>query len=192
MAAIGRAVWGMDAAVLYGSIAQISSAEQVTILDAPCGGGVALRALEPRQDVRYIAADMSPKMIGRARRRARKRSLGQVEFVVADMTRLPLRDGEADMVLCYSGLHMLDDPREALLEFARCLRPGGLLIGTTFVLDDLCRRARTLFELGSRRGHALPPRREQLLSSFTAAGFTEPTLGPQPGFAAFSARRDAS
>ena len=59
------------------------------------------------------------------------------------MTRLPLRTGEADMVVCFSGLHMLADPREALREFARCLRPGGLLTGTTFLLDDLSRRART-------------------------------------------------
>ena len=52
------------------------------------------------------------------------------------MTELPLGTGEADLVACFSGLHMLDDPREALSEFARCLRPGGELTGTTF-LDDL-------------------------------------------------------
>jgi SAM-dependent methyltransferase len=190
MAAVGRVVWGMDASLLYRSIAQIGSAEQVTIIDAPCGGGVALRALKPHQDVRYIAADISPKMIRRAQRRARKRGLGQVEFVVADMTRLPLRTGEADVVVCYSGLHMLADPREALREFARCLRPGGLLTGTTFLRDDLSGRARRLFEIGARRGHAMPPERDELFSCLTDAGFSERTIGPQPGFAAFSARKD--
>ena len=189
MGLIGRAVWGMDASLLYRSIAQLGSAEHVTIVDVPCGGGVAFRALRPGQEVRYIAADVSPKMIGRAERRARKRSLGQVEFAVADMTRLPLEPGEADLVACFSGLHMLTDPGEALNEFARCLRPGGLLTGTTFLLDDLSRRARTLFELGARRGHAMPPARDELTAALAEAGFCDAAIGPPAGFAAFSARR---
>jgi SAM-dependent methyltransferase len=192
MAGVARAVWGIETAPLYRSIAQLRSAEQVTIIDARCGGGVALRALEPHQDVRYIAADTSPKMISRAKRRARKRALAQVEFAVADITRLPVRSGEADLVLCYGGLHTLADPREALAEFARCLTPGGLLTGTTFLRDDLSRRARRLFEIGARRGHAMPPERHELFSCLTDAGFSERTIGPQPGFAAFSARKDST
>jgi SAM-dependent methyltransferase len=188
MSCVGRAVWGMDSSVLYGSIAELGSAEHVTVVDVPCGGGVALRALRHDQDIRYIAADLSPPMIRRAKRRARRRSLSQIEFAVADMTRLPVKTGEADMVVCYSGLHMLDDPREALREFARCLRPGGVLAGTTFLLDGLPGRTRRLFELGARRGHAMPPRRDELLACFAEAGFREPTIGPQPGFAAFRAR----
>ena len=192
MAAVGGAVWGLEAALLYRSIAMLSGARDVTILDVPCGGGVALRALEPDQDVRYIAADACGRMINRAKRRARKRSLGQVEFIVADMTRLPLRSGEVDAVLSYSGLHLLQDPGEALAEFARCLRPGGFLTGTTFLLDGLSGRAQRLFERGRRRGHAMPPHREALFASLVEAGFSEPTIGPQPGFAAFSARKPAN
>ena len=192
MALAGRALWGMDASILYGSIAQIGSAEHVTILDVPCGGGVALRALRPGQDVRYVAADLSVTMIRRAERRARKRSLEQVEFAVADMTKLPLGTGEVDLVACYSGLHMLADPHDALCELARCLRPGGLLAGTTFLLDGLSRRARTLFQIGRRRGHAMPPRRDELLACMNEAGFCEAAIGSQPGFAAFSARRDTA
>jgi len=187
---VARLVWGIEASVLYRSIAQLNSAEQITILDAPCGAGVALRALKPDQDVRFIAADISPKMIARAQRHARRRALEQVEFVVADMRRLPLRSGEADVVVCNSGLHVLTDPREALTEFARCLRPGGLLTGTTFLREDLSGRARRLFELGARRGRPMPPRRDELFSCLRDSGFSEPTIGPQQGFAAFSARRD--
>lgn len=189
MSIVSRTVWGIDASVLYRSIARLSSAEHVTVLDVPCGGGPALRAVRPGQEIRYIAADISPKMIARAERRARKRSLDQVEFTVADMKRLPVRSGEADVVLCYSGLHLLHDPREALSEFARCLRPGGLLTGTTFLLDDLSRRARTLFQRGARRGQAMPPEREELFACLAESGFREPTIGPQAGFAAFSARK---
>ncbi len=191
MRLIGRAVWGIDASVLYESMEPIEQAAPgATIIDVPCGGGVAFRALRPEQDVRFVAADLSPKMLRRAERRAQKHSLPQVELVVADMTALPFADAEADLFLSYSGLHMVDDPAQALAEIARCLKPGGRVIGTTFFSDE-SRRAQRLFELGSRRGHAMPPNRDDLSRWLTSAGLAEVTIGPQLGFAAFSARKPA-
>jgi SAM-dependent methyltransferase len=154
MGLIGRAIWGIDASVLYASMEEIRRvAPGATVIDVPCGGGVAFRALEPGQDVRYIAADLCPKMLRRAERRARRRSLEQIEFAAADMTALPFADDEADLFLSYSGLHMIDEPEQAVREIARCLKPGGQVIGTTFFSDG-SRRARRIFELGRRRGHA--------------------------------------
>jgi ubiquinone/menaquinone biosynthesis C-methylase UbiE len=150
MQAIGRAVWGIDSSVLYESMEPIARAGAgATIVDVPCGGGVAFRALSPAQDVRYLTADLSPKMLRRAERRARARSLSQVELLVADMTELPFADGAVDLFLSYSGLHMVPNPREAVAEMARCLKPGGQLIGTTF-LSDASRRARALFKTGRK------------------------------------------
>jgi SAM-dependent methyltransferase len=191
MRLIGRAIWGIDASILYASMEPIGRATAgATILDVPCGGGVALRALSAGQDVRYIAADLDPKMLRRAERRARKRSLAQVECVTANMTALPFADGEADLLLSYSGLHMVDDPKRAIEEMARCLKPGGRVIGTTF-LADASRRARMLFAIGSRSGHPVPPSREDVLGWLTSAGLAEVTIGPQLGFAAFSGKRAA-
>ena len=188
---IGHAVWGIDASVLYESMEPISRvAKGATILDVPCGGGVAFRALRPDQDVRYIAADLSMKMLTRAARRARKRSLSQIELVVADMTALPFADAEADLFLSYSGLHMVDDPERVVKEIARCLKPGGRVIGTTF-LSDGSKRARRLFEIGSRHGHPVPPSRENLLRWLASGGLAEPAIGPQLGFAAFSGHKHA-
>lgn len=190
MRAIGRAVWGIDAFDLYQSIAGVElGGPGATIFDVPCGGGVAFRTLDAEQDVRYIAADLCPKMLSRAERRARRRSLEQIEFVLADMTALPFGDAEADLILSYSGLHMVDNPHQALREIARCLKPGGQLIGTTFFSDG-SRRARLLFGIGSRSGHPTPPKREDVLDWLTSAGFVEPIIGPQRGFSAFSARKE--
>lgn len=113
MRAIGRAVWGIDASILYASMEPIALAgDGATIADVPCGGGVAFRNLRPDQDVRYLAADLSPKMLRGARRRAEARSLGQVELIEADMTALPFADGEVDLFLSFSGLHMVSEPAE--------------------------------------------------------------------------------
>lgn len=78
--------------------------------------------------------------------------------------------------------------RRCVPEIARCLKPGGRLIGTAF-FSDVSRRARTLFEIGARRGHPLPPGRHDLLRWLTDAGLSDPMIGPQQGFAAFSARK---
>ncbi len=191
MQRIGRAAWGIDPSVLYAAMEPIGrAAPGATIVDVPCGGGVAFRALGPEQEVRYVAADLDPRMLRRAERRARKRSLRNVEFVVADMTALPFADGEADLFLSYSGLHMVDDPGRAVREMARCLKPGGQAVGTTFLAGE-SRRADRLFGLGARSGHPLPPRREDLLGWLESAGLADPSVGPQRGFATFEAQKPA-
>jgi ubiquinone/menaquinone biosynthesis C-methylase UbiE len=191
MRLIGRVVWGIDASVLYTSMEAISQASDgAMIIDVPCGGGVALRALRPDQDVRYIAVDVSEKMLERAKRRAKRRSLNQVEFAVADMRTLPFADGEADLVVCYSGLHMLDDPEPAVRELVRCLKPGGELIGTTFLAEG-SRRQRALFELDRRGGNPTPPRRDDLLDWLHKAGIAEAVVEPERGFAVFRGHKRA-
>lgn len=192
MQTVGRMIWGIDASVLYASMRPIENAGPgAVIADVPCGGGVALRALSPDQQVRYIAADLCPKMLRRAQRRAERRALPQVETIQADMADLPFADAEVDLFLSFSGLHMIPNPERAVEEIARCLKPGGRLVGTTF-LSDGSRRARAIFKAGSFRGHALPPERASLQRWLEAAGLEEPAIGPLQGFTSFEARRPSS
>lgn len=192
MRAVGRAIWGIDALALYRSIDATLPrlGGGATAIDVPCGGGVAFRGLRPGQDVRYIAGDISERMLERAAARARARSLSQVELVHADMLALPFADAQADVFLSYSGLHMVDDGERAVREIARCVKPGGELVGTTFVREGSVRQ-RALFALGARSGHALPPRADELCGWLSAAGFVDVELSPSRGFVAFAARRRA-
>ena len=130
---VGALLWGTDTRGLYRTIRTLGVLPAGTaVLDVPCGGGVALRGLRRDQDVRYVAADISPVMLDRTRRQARRLGL-RVEAVEADITRLPFPDNEFDVCVSFNGLHCLPDPALAVRDLARCLRPGGRLIGDTIV-----------------------------------------------------------
>lgn len=138
---IARIVWGADIRAYYASMCVVDEVPPGgVIVDAPCGAGVAFRALRAEQDVRYLAVDLSPAMLRRARRRARKLGLPQIEFFEADARAVPVVDAGADLFLSYFGLHCFDDPPVAAGEIGRCLRPGGRVMGGTIVCGPSLRQ----------------------------------------------------
>jgi SAM-dependent methyltransferase len=137
---IAATVWGGDIRPFYVSMRAIAEIPNGgVIIDAPCGAGVALRGLRRHQRVRYIAVDLSPRMLERARRRANELGLRGVEFLEGDAQAVPVEDGGADLFLSYWGLHCFPDPGAAVAEIARCLRPGGPVIGSMITLGGSVR-----------------------------------------------------
>jgi SAM-dependent methyltransferase len=136
--AIGRVMLGTDFGLVYREMAVVGAApDGAAILDLPCGGGVTLRNLRPTQHLRYVAADLSPTMLARTKRlAARLGVLRQLELVEADAVQLPFAGGEFDLVVCFNGLHCMPDPEAALRELARCVKPGGRLVGDTIVRGE--------------------------------------------------------
>jgi ubiquinone/menaquinone biosynthesis C-methylase UbiE len=142
---IARVVWGGDTKHYYDSMGAVAEVPNGgTIVDCPCGAGPALRALDPKASVSYIAADLSPAMIRRIRKRALTRGLADVEVLEADATDIPVPSASADLFLSYWGLHCFEDPAGALIEAARVLKPGGRLVGTCFVRGSESFRQRLL------------------------------------------------
>jgi ubiquinone/menaquinone biosynthesis C-methylase UbiE len=130
----GRVAFGTDTRLLYRAIDAVRDLpDGSAVLDIPTGGGVALRGLEPGQDIRYVAADIAPEMLARTQRVARERGLDQVEVQSADVENLPFEDGEFDLVQSFAGLHCFPNPRKAVLEIARVVKPGGQFNGSVFL-----------------------------------------------------------
>ena len=71
-----------------------------------------------------LGIDISEPMLGRA---VRSEAGPQVGFIKADAQRLPLRDNTVDAVVSTAVLQLVPNPRAALAEMARVLRPGGRL-----------------------------------------------------------------
>jgi SAM-dependent methyltransferase len=94
------------------------------IADIGCGPGHITGFLaERRDDVQGV--DLSPEMVALARRRHPR-----LRFEVASMLGLPFADGVwTGVVAMYSIIHFDPDERvQAFAEFARTLRPDGLLL----------------------------------------------------------------
>ncbi len=132
-----RTFMGSDFGLLYEATAAIADQPAgAAVLDVPCGSGVALRGLSPGQGVRYVAADIAPAMLDRTRKTAERRGVSdQVETIEADVAALPFADGEFDLVVTFTGLHCFPDPRKAIAEIARVMRPGGALRASWFRTD---------------------------------------------------------
>jgi ubiquinone/menaquinone biosynthesis C-methylase UbiE len=180
------AMWGVDPRPFYRSLTAIAELpDGATVLDVPCGGGVALRSLRPGQDVRWIGVDIEPAMLERARRRAASHPSADVQLIEGDMYRLPLEDATADLCLSYGGLHCLARPQAALEEMARCLRPGGRLLGSTFLAQG-SRRQRFLLRNDDFGGTGSA---EDLRRWLHAAGLTGVSIDRDDGLPVFSALR---
>lgn len=76
---------------------------------------------------RLIAVDIQPEMIERVEERVRAAGLSNVETHVASAHDLPLADGSVDRAFLITVLPEIPEPRRALAELRRVLRPGGLL-----------------------------------------------------------------
>jgi ubiquinone/menaquinone biosynthesis C-methylase UbiE len=137
----GRVVMGADVDRIYHSMGLIADMlDGTAILDVPCGGGIAMLRLRPDQRVRYVGVDISVPMLKLARRRIPPEHRDHVEIIEGSIERMPFPDGEFDLCVCFNGLHCVPDPAVAVAEMARCMRPGGRLIGD-FATRGRLRRA---------------------------------------------------
>ena len=120
-------------------------------------GNVAIAAARAGADV--AASDLSPVLVERARERARSHGL-VVEWDVADVEALPYGDESFDCVTSNFGVIHADDPRRAVAELERVLRPGGTLALTAWTASGMMGRVLRLAaeRSGSAREGARPER----------------------------------
>jgi malonyl-CoA O-methyltransferase len=150
--------------------------QPLSILDLGCGTGAQTRALRQRfPQARLLAMDVSVPMLARA---ARRRGWWRKRFDLAagDANALPLADARFDLVFSSLMLQWCNDVPAVLANLRRVLRPGGMLLLSSFGLD-------TLSELRAAWASVDPYPRvsrftdiQRLGSALTGSGFAEPVL----------------
>jgi SAM-dependent methyltransferase len=96
------------------------------LLDAGCGQGKSFRPLvEHFGPERIIGIDFEPQCIAAAE--ALRGGL-PIEIRRGDLSELDLPQDSVDVIFCHQTFHHLPRQEEALTEFHRVLKPGGLLL----------------------------------------------------------------
>ncbi|RMG17125.1 MAG: methyltransferase domain-containing protein [Deltaproteobacteria bacterium] len=118
------------------------------ILDLGGGTGVGSARLSTRlgRHGEVVTLDLSLPMLKRS---GARRFEAPIHRVCADALALPFADESFDGILCTNSFHHYPDPKRALAEMRRVLRPGGRLVLVDPSADSLLVRA--FIEIAERR-----------------------------------------
>jgi ubiquinone/menaquinone biosynthesis C-methylase UbiE len=125
-----------------------------TVVEVGAGTGNFL-ALFRDAAARLVAVDLTPAMLGEARRHE------VLHLVAGDGRRLPLKSASADLVTSAQALHHVHDPATVVKEMRRVTRPGGRVMIVDQVATERYEEAlmMTQLELARDPSHAVsrPP-----------------------------------
>lgn len=154
------------------------------VVDAGCGTGEAIAALASRYaDARVVAIDIALPMVQRAAARCKPQSwLARLAgrqargplFICADIAALPLAANSAQLLWSNAALQWIDDPLQALREFARVVDVGGLLAFSTFGPDTLAELRGAFDDARPHVGRFVDM--HDLGDMLVAAGFADPVM----------------
>lgn len=163
------------------------------VLDVGCGPGAGARALRERFGAAtLIALDLAMPMLAAARERLGPNPLSDAAdanrgepvthagpgaaLLCADAQALPLADASVDLVHSSLCLQWCEDPGLAIDEFRRVLRPGGLLLFSTFGPDTL-KELRAAFAAVDKTPHVSRfVDMHDIGDALLATGFRDPVL----------------
>jgi ubiquinone/menaquinone biosynthesis C-methylase UbiE len=131
--------------------------------DLGCGTGQLTEALAPFV-ARVVAVDSSDAMLATAKKRLS--GVRNVHLRRGDLESLPVADDSLDAALLFLVLHYLPDPRLAIAEAARVVRPGGRILVVDMMPHDRAEYRQTM-------GHVWQGFDEEAVTEWFAAELLE-------------------
>lgn len=145
-----------------------------TILDVGCSTGLYARRLKQYADANHIpvqitGTDISPSFVHFANKKADRENLKNLRFYVMDTTKLPFKDNIFDKIIIGGSFNELSHYEQAIQEWHRVLKQGGLLFSMNLVYQN---KKNLLLRLLALSGiHVHTP--EQMKAFFENAGFVQ-------------------
>jgi len=139
------------------------------ILDVGCGHGNSLVELDRRfSPTKIIGVDVDPNALTWSKGN-REKCRCDVEIVIDNAATMNIADQSVDMVFCHQTFHHIVDQDNAIKEFYRVLKPGGVLL-----FAESCKRYIHSFIIKALFRHPMDVQKtdEEYLELITGAGFT--------------------
>jgi arsenite methyltransferase len=115
-----------------------------TVVDLGSGGGFDcfLAAKEVGEAGKVIGVDMTPDMVGKARKNAEKIGTKNIEFRLGEIEHLPVADNNADIIMSNCVINLSPDKASVYRDAYRVLKPGGRMaisdiVATTQLPDEI-------------------------------------------------------
>lgn len=143
------------------------------VLDLGSGAGIdsILAAEKVGKKGRVIGVDMTEEMIEKARENAKKYNIKNVEFILGEIEKLPLKNNSVDTIITNCVINLTPDKAKTFAEAYRVLKPGGkIYLSDIVLLEELSSIQRNNKELisGCVAGALL---KEDYLNKIKKAGF---------------------
>lgn len=98
------------------------------VADVGCGYGRSLAKLQQRfAPQRLIGMDIDPEMLQESAKEVAAHGM-KAEFICCSSSNISLPDNSVDLLFCHQTFHHLIDQENAIREFFRVLKPGGVLL----------------------------------------------------------------
>lgn len=162
---------GIRPELLTGILHQLAGfSEPKFILDIGCGTGELLFQLQSRMTADFAGLDLSDNMLQIARQKMGK----DVELRQGDAENLPWEASRFDLVCCTLSFHHYPQPKKALAEMRRVLKPGGMLLLADITFPTPARQLTNLIlpllSTGDRHFYS----QAEINSLLASAGFMTP------------------
>lgn len=106
----------------------VQTASYPAVVDVGCGFGRSLPKLHRRfRPQRLVGVDVDPAMLDASAREVRGAGI-HAELIQSSSASLPFEDGSIDLLFCHQTFHHLVEQEQAIREFYRVLKPGGVML----------------------------------------------------------------
>jgi malonyl-CoA O-methyltransferase len=149
------------------------------VLDLGSGPGRAATVMRGRwPKAQVLAMDLALPMLQEARRREGWHPLRRgIDRICADARALPLAEGSVDLLFSNLCLQWIEDLPAVFAGFRRVLRPGGMLLVSTFGPDTLHELRESFAHADSQAPHVSPfASIAQFGDALMESGFRDPVL----------------